>query len=123
MGVLPGGAGDVNTGQPFMNSAAGNGTQSLSQLDTLNQGKVNGVYQAQLGGGASVFSNPAGPLGLLFGPGIAGFPDAFAQLLGKLLGFNGPVTNINQVIQAAERVPVLGELVEVLTGVEDGDLN
>lgn len=102
MALLPGAAGDVDVAQgKFLNSANGSGNQSLSKLPDLDQGTVNKVYQADLGNGLSVFSNPLGPLGQIFGD-IAGLPDAFGRLISALFGTNGPWGTISGAINSIE---------------------
>ncbi|MCT7369470.1 hypothetical protein [Mycolicibacterium llatzerense] len=141
MGVIPNGADGVNaTGWPAILSAAGHSATSVADLKSLDQPTVEDLFKEKFigtrGSGLSVFTSPDGPLAAVFG-GLPNIPGASLPLLiiaaiaGRLLGVD-PATlidgetntvKVTGVILALEKVPLLGDLVEVITGIEDGDLN
>lgn len=117
--TLPNGAAGVNaTAFPFILSANGNSATSVANLVGLDQPTVIAAYKAKyITGGNSVFSNPAGPLGQLFGGfGAGGLPQVFASLVQNFLGVNGPFTTIQQALNAIQKVPILSDLLAAITG-------
>lgn len=111
MGVLPGGAGDVNVGGvPYMLSADGNGNSSASGLATQDQDSVESTYKTtQFSDGDSVWttSAPTNPLSQIFGD-IEGLPQAFGQLISNLTGVNGPFSTIASAVNAVEQGLISG---------------
>lgn len=76
------------------------------------------AYKAKyITGGNSVFSNPAGPLGQLFGGfGGGGLIQVFASLVQNFLGVSGPFASIQQALNAIQKVPILSDLLAAITG-------
>ncbi|AVJ50238.1 minor tail protein [Mycobacterium phage Mendokysei] len=130
MGILPGGAGDVNTSDGlFLLSAHGTGTSSVSQLASQDQDTVNAAYrQKYVHSSGSVYGDPNGPLAKLFagGSGHAGFsglPGVIGALVSALTGQHGPWLDLNSIINAVEQVPVLGQFVQLAEQVATGFKN
>lgn len=137
----PLGPDNINIGAwPFMNSAHGHGDSSIADLLGHDQDTVIERFKEKFvgapGSGVSVFTSNTGPLAEVF-KGLPNIPGGslplriLAGIAGRLLGVD-PLTlvsgttneeQITSVIHALEKVPFLGEIIELLTGIEDGDPN
>ena len=137
--TTPLGPDNINlTGWPFLISADSNGDTSIADLEGHDQDTVVERFKQKFigesGSGTSVFTSDSGPLAQLFGglPNITGgsLPlRIIAGLGGRLLGVSpgslitGSTNDekVSGVLAALQKVPILGDLVEIFTGVEDGD--
>ncbi len=132
---------NINSGAwPFMASAHGHGDTSIANLAGQDQDTVIERFKEQFigqpGSGVSVFTSTTGPLAEVFGglPNIAGASlplRIISAIAGRLLGVNPAALisgasngdRVGGVLVALQKVPILGELVQLLTDVEGGDEN
>lgn len=139
--TVPNGPAGINAaGWPAIISAAGHSATSAADLKGLDQDTVVELFKEKFvgtkGSGVSVFTSNTGPLAEVF-KGLPNIPGGslplriVAGIAGRLLGVD-PLTlvsgttneeQITSVIHALEKVPFLGEIIELLTGIEDGDPN
>ncbi|WP_458317100.1 DUF7257 domain-containing protein [Mycolicibacterium brisbanense] len=139
--TVPNGPAGINAaGWPAIISAAGHSATSAADLKGLDQDTVVELFKEKFvgtkGSGVSVFTSDTGPLAEVF-KGLPNIPGGslplriLAGIAGRLLGVD-PLTlvsgttneeQITSVILALEKVPFLGEIIELLTGIEDGDPN
>ncbi|BDY33150.1 hypothetical protein [Mycolicibacterium mageritense] len=114
---------------------------TIPDLRNRTQEVITGIlkerYVGNPGSGKSIFTSTTGPLAEVFKglpaiPGTTSLPvRILAAVAGRLLGVDpasivSGSTNeerVTSVIMALEKVPLLGEIIELLTGIEDGDPN
>lgn len=108
MGVLPGGATDVNTTDGiYLVSAYGNGDMSAADLVGNDEATVKAVYKNRyLNNSSSVWGNPSGVLAQVFGvlgavPGMGLVEAIIAAIINAIVAVLGPI-------------PIIGSLVETL---------
>ena len=131
----------INVGSwPFMRSAHGHGDTSIADLRNLDQDTVIDAFKekfiGQPGSGVSVFTSNTGTLAQVFAglPDIPGAPllvRVVAAIGGRLLGVDPttlvpagtPGEQMAATLLFLQKVPILGDLIEAITGIEDGDLD
>jgi hypothetical protein len=108
VGVLPGGAADVNTTQGiYLVSAYGTGDQSIADLVGNDEATVKARYKsAYVNNSSSVWGNPSGVLAQVFGvlgaiPGMGLVEAIIAAIINAIVAVLGPI-------------PIIGGMVETL---------
>jgi hypothetical protein len=103
--TLPGGAENVDTTNGlFLISAHGHGDLSASDLVGNDQATMEAVYKDKFVlGGTSVWSNPSGPLGLLFStlgaiPGVGFATAILSSLVDAIVSILGPIPIIGGIV-------------------------
>lgn len=124
MGVIPNGLAGVTPG-PIQQATGVTGGEGISRLATLDQPTAESILKQLFVLDNASLDNPLQTIYSGLRQGIS-LPLAIAEALAKrLLGLPDDFMffNMDHVKTALKKVPLLGDLAEALTGVEDGDLN
>ncbi|MBU8830822.1 glycine-rich domain-containing protein [Mycolicibacterium goodii] len=125
--TAPGGPAEFNLGpiQKELSVAPGTpgATGGLSKLPEWDQPTVEALLKALYVQQNGAIQNPLATVYNGLRQGISLPLAVLESLINRLMGTNHMFLSVEHALAFAKKVPVLSEIVEILTGVEDGDLN